>query len=422
MSKNLNKVTKQTEKNTDSSSANNETKKEIKKESKFWKNKPMMKHIDLYNKSSQITNLNEQKLYCNEKSNILPDKLDWNITEPNNDDGLNQICNFLNMYYKEENNIQFTVDFLKFVLGNDGFIMSIISKNSNIICGAVCVSIKRVVILDRNKNFAHANFLCSHPKFIKKGLVETLMNELIRYINVNKKIQQGFFITNNNISQPCATIRKYYRPINYHKLAKSDFLKLEGKENTIHNKFALSSIEESTNYISMQKEHVDKVYELYKIYTSQYNMSIYYTKDELENLLLNNNIVKSYVILSESSKEIIDFVSYYHIQYKCKNDELVNAGYLFLYSLLNEYSESMLNNLIKIMNKNDIDIIYVNDDKSIINTLLTEKYNSNEDSDIDTYDKIYEHKFIKKEKRHVYLFNWECPYLSSDKLNLDFVL
>jgi glycylpeptide N-tetradecanoyltransferase len=421
MNKDLNKVTngiEQNEKNVESSVATDETK----KESKFWKNKPIMKHINLHNKSSQIINLNEYKIYCNEKSNTLPNKLDWNITESNNDNGLNDICNFLNMYYKEKNNVQFTPEFLKFVLGNDGFVMSIVSKDSNIICGVVCTSIKRIIVLDRNKKFAYINFLCTHPKFKKKGLVETLLNELIRYINVNKKIQQGLFLTNNKISQSCATIRKYYRPINYHKLAKSNFLKLDGKENAIHNKFSLLSSDYSDNYISMKKEHIDKVYDLYKIYTSQYNMSVFYTKEDLENLLLNNNIVKSYVILSESTQEVIDFVSYYHMQYKCENNETINAGYLFLYSLLNEYSESLLNNLIKIMNKNNIDIVYVNDDKSISNTLLTEKYDLNEDSDIESYDKIFEHKFIKDEKNYIYLFNWECPYLSPEKINIDLIL
>jgi hypothetical protein len=39
----------------------------------------------------------------------------------------------------------------------------------------------------------------------------------------------------------------------------------------------------------------------------------------------------------------------------------------------------MMNNIIKIMNKNNIDIIYTNDDKNITNTLLSEKYNYDED-------------------------------------------
>lgn len=415
MDKNLNKEQKHTE------TPKEHFHKEEKKESKFWKNKPMMKSGELSYKSSRLINLNDKKIYNSETSNILPDTLVWKVIESNDKDMLINVCNFLNVYYKEKNNIIFTNELLQFILGNDGFIMSIVSKN-NIICGVVCVSFKKIIILDKNQKFACTQFLCSHPKFRNRGLTETLINEVIRYINIKKEIQQGLFITNNKIARPCATMRKYYRPINYHKLVKLDFLKLDGKEDVIHKKFAPSLTEESLNYIPMKKEHIDKVYEFYNIYKSQYNISVSYTKEELENLLLNNDIVKSYVILNQSNDNIIDFISYSQIQYKCTNNEIINAGQIFLYSLLNEYGESMMNNLIKIMNKNNIDIIYANDDKNITNILLTEKFSSTDDSDIETYEKIYEYKFIKKEKKYVYLFNWECPYLSSDKLNFDFII
>jgi len=55
------------------------------------------------------------------------------------------------------------------------------------------------------------------------------------------------------------------------------------------------------------------------------------------------------------------------------------------------------------------------------NIIISEKYNIDEESDIETYDKVYELKFLKKEKMYVYLFNWECPFLTADKIDLNFI-
>jgi Myristoyl-CoA:protein N-myristoyltransferase, N-terminal domain/Myristoyl-CoA:protein N-myristoyltransferase, C-terminal domain len=395
---------------------------EKKRESEFWINKPIMKSSKSIYRSSRIENLNEKMLYNGKNSHVLPDIMTWNIIQSSDDSSLEIVGQFLNLHFKQKNNINFSLDFLKFILGTDGFVLSIVTKNNNTLCGVVCVSIKRLIVFDRNQKFACTNFLCSHPRYRKKGLVKVLLNELSRYVNVEKNIQQGLFISDHKMLAPCSSIRRYYRPINYHKLVKCDFLKLDGKDNIIHNKFALSLAEESSKYIPMQKEHIDKVYELYNKNKSQYNMTVYYTQEELENLLLNNNIVKSYVILDDSHENVVDFVSYCHLQYRCKDDELINAGHIFLYSLIEEHGESMVNNLIKIMNKNNVDIVYTNDDKNIMSFILSEKYGNDEDSDIDTYEKVYEYKFLKQEKNYVYLFNWECQYLTTDRIDLGLIL
>jgi hypothetical protein len=392
------------------------------KERKFWKNKPMMKTNDFVSSSSRIDDLNEKFLYNGNNQHVLPEQMSWNIIEMTDEKSLSVVCEFLNTYYCEKNNIYFTSQFLNFVLGEKGFILSIVSKNNNALCGVVCVSVKNMIVYDKIREFALPNFLCAHPKFRKKGIAETMMNELIRYTNVKKNIQQGIFPSNTKLSlalQPCTVLRKYHRPINYNKLFDSGFMKIDGKENVIHNKFAVSSQDAPLdNYILMKKEHIDKVFDLYNNYMSQYNVSCKYTKEEFENLLLNNNIVKSYVITDNSCANIVDFVSYCQVQYKGTNGNTVNAGHIFLYSLLKEYGESMMTNLIKLMNKNGIDVAITNDDSAIIDTILSEKYNGGEDSDIETYEKVYEHKFLKKQKVYVNLFNWEYPFLTPDKVNI----
>ncbi len=405
---------------------NKECNKIAKKESKFWKSKPMMMKNSFVFNSSKIVNLNEKILYNSKNATILPERMMWNIIEKSDEKSLLDVCDFLNIYYDKEKNIRinFTKDFLNFMLGQKGFVLSIVNKNDNSLCGVVCVSIENMIVYDKNREFAVPNFMCARIKYRKKGIAETMMNELIRYMNVEKNIQQGLFSSNNKLldkMQPCSVVRKYYCPINYNKLLEAGFVDLsENKEkeaDIIHKKFAISSKDISENYVLMKEEHIDKVYDLYNIYMSQYNISCKYTKDELKKILLND-VVKSYVIIEDGEKDkIVDFVSYCQVQYRCKDNKIINAGHIFLYTLLKEYSESMMTNLIKLMNNNNIDIVITNDDSGMIDTIMSDKY-GNEDSDIETYEKVYEHKFLKKRKIYINLFNWECPFLTPDKMCL----
>ena len=156
---------------------------------------------------------------------------------------------------------------------------------------------------------------------------------------------------------------------------------------------------------------------LYNKYMSQYNISCCYEKEELTNLLLNN-IVKSYVVTKND--KVIDFVSYCKINYTGKEGIQIRSGHVFLYSLNTEYGENIMDNLIKIMAEDNIDVMISFDDMDINNILLSENFDD-KDSDVETYDKVYEHKFLKQKKSYVNLFNWKAPFLSSQKISLFFI-
>lgn len=398
------------------------------RESKYWKNKPVSQLNSFVYNSSRIENLVETE------QSFLPEPMAFNVIKISDANNINVVCTFLQKYYQEKNSIVFTANLLKFVLGEKGEVLTIINKKNNAVCGVVCVGFKNVVILDKIENFAFVNFLCAHPVYRKKGIAETLINELIRYVKTEHNIQQGSFLSKEKLFRQCSVIRKYQRPLNYNKLYETEFFVIEddtqnkekNKEKkvlTLHKRFLVEDDTYSDNYIKMEREHVNKVFELYNNYMSQYNISCKYTQKELENLLLDTDFVKSYVILDDT-KNIVDFTSYCVIQYLGKDNVVVNAGHVFLYSLLKEYGDSMMNNLVKIMNKNKIDIVYTNDDTGMSDNLITEKYDSEEkceNSDIETYEKVYEHKFLKKQKLYLNLFNWECPFLTPEKVSLFFI-
>lgn len=376
--------------------------------SKYWKTKPVLKSEEFVVKSSEIENLQNRSLYNKNEPINIPSTLEWNI---NNDK--QKVCDFLNKYYSDTYpKLVFTVELLSLCV-NTGFILSIVNKQTLELCGVICCEIKNTVIFDKKEKFAHAKFLCAHPLYRKKNIAQTLMTELTRYLFMNYKISQGYFTTKNKVIEPLTTLRVYRRPINYLKLYNNKFMNLPGNSNTIHKKYIVDKLPNS-NYQLMQKEHIDIVYDLYNYYMSKFNFYSLYTKTELENVLLND-VVKSYVILNEN--KVVDFVSYYCVNYDT-NNELIHTGHLFLYTLNSEYGEFVFDQVLKIMASNNIDILITNDTMAISDIILSTKSNSNnEESDSDSYTHIYEHKCLKEKKVYLNLFNWKCPYVSSDRIS-----
>lgn len=385
------------------------------KPSQYWKNKPVAKLNDFVYSSSRINDLNENLFCKGTTQNPLPKSMNWNIIEISDNKNLEIACDFLNRHYQDKNKICIGVDLIKWNLGNGGFILSIVNNN-NAMCGMIGCGIRNMIVCDKKEKFAYVNFMCAHPSYRKKNIAQTLMNELARYVNVDKKISQGIFMSSKKICRPVSILRKYYRPINYLKLNDSGFLSIEGNIEVINKKFIVKGTPDSS-FVPIKSEHMDDVYTLYNKYMSQYNISCCYEKEELSNLLFDN-IVKSYVVIRNG--EVIDFVSYCQINYTGKEGIQIRSGHIFLYSLNTEYGENMMDNLIKIMAEDNIDVMISFDDMDINNILLSENFDD-KDSDVETYDKVYEHKFLKQKKSYVNLFNWKAPFLSSQKISLFFI-
>ena len=273
------------------------------KVSQYWKNKPVAKLNDFVYSSSRIDDLNENLFYKGITHNPLPKSMNWDVIEISDNKKLKIVCDFLNRHYQDKNKICFDVDLIKWNLGNDGFVLTIVNNN-NAMCGMVGCGIRNMIVCDKKNKFAYVNFMCAHPSYRKKNIAQTLMDELTRYVNVNKKISQGIFLSNNKIFSPVSIFRKYYRPINYLKLNDSGFLSIEGNVDVINKKFIVKGIPDSS-FIPIKLEHMNDVYTLYNKYMSRYNISCCYEKEELTKLLFNN-IVKCYVVIKND--RISDFL------------------------------------------------------------------------------------------------------------------
>lgn len=383
----------------------------------YWLNKPVTKFDEIVSSSEIIDqNLINKKVYSEELK--LPISMKWNEINLTDNNSLLSVVNFLNKYYLIDNDFKplYTPEYIKWTLGENGILLSIVNKNTNALCGIICSKIVSLTVYDKNDLFGNIILLCSHPTYRKKKIAQVLIDEMTRRL-LNKNIKHAYFTTERCVPTPVSILRSYHRPINYVKLQKNGFLDFGGDPLKVHEKFILKN-EIPKNYIIMEESHLEEVVKLYSLYMTKFNICCNYTKNELKTLLLNNKFVRSYVILDKNNK-INDFVSYYELPYfnDKNNSENINAGYLFLHTCNIVPIDEIINNMILLMEQNSIDIFNIDDVVDIRNGLLTEDVEYEDDSDKETYERVYECKFTKtKSKTYVNFFNWKCPTTKSKQI------
>ena len=386
----------------------------------FWRNKPVTKFDELSLSSENIEeDLSKRKVYGTDNSVKLPESMKWVTVDLNNKSMVENVIQFLKLYYivdvKNKFKLDYSPEFIKWVLGPDGIMIAIVTKDTNTMCGIVGTSFKTITVFEKTERFAVVNFLCSHPIYRKKRIAFTLIDEIVRRI-VKTGVHQGCFTTERCVPTPTSVIRYYHRPLNYIKLQKFGFTEVGGNPEKVQEKFNIKGTV-SSSYKRMEDSHIFSVTKLYKSFVSRFNIFCNYTEDDMKKLLLNNEYVKSYVVIE--NEKVIDFVSYYLLPYFMDNTEdKINAAYMFLYSCNNVAGGEMLDNVLKILFAEGIDVFNVTDTSSSSDILMTKDLNNDEDSDVESYEHVYEHKFLKGSgKLHFNFFNWKCPIVKSKQIS-----
>lgn len=399
-----------------------------KHEYKYWKTKPVIKdHSTILYSQNIESNLKNRKIYSSDESIALPNRMEWKIVNIDDQTNLNELHGFLMSYYYDSNiefKYNFTNEFLKWSLGNENISISINIKNTNEIIGFISAKIQNLTVFEITKKFAIVTFLCAHPNYRKKNMTQILIDELIRRC-VNLNIQQGCFLTPKFIPTPTTTFRTYFRPINYIKLQQCDFIDLElmkakNKKNPekIQNMLDADCVQNIKCEV-MTMNHIADVYKIYKTFVSKYNIHKYYTTDDFIKLLLNNPIVKCFVFFDEKN-EIVDFFSYYKLDYLSTKENLIKGAHMYLYSC-NMSAEKFIKNIFGVLKNDFIDILHVVDSTIMPELIYSQELKVNEDSDDESFTKSYQYGFLKgPEKKYFNFFNWQCPSINSNQICFEY--
>ena len=383
----------------------------------FWKNKPVQKFDQMSVCSEQIEDdLQKRAVYGNNESIKLPESMKWIEIDMNDNESLQKVIDFLKLYYvKNKFRSDYTSDFLRWVISSDGFMIAIVDKLSNSICGTIGASIKHITVFDKTEKFGNVNFLCAHPMYRKKKIAFTLIDEAVRRI-VKRGVNRGCFTTERCVPTPITVMRYYHRPINYLKLQKYGFCDAGGNPEIVHKKFEVKN-EFPLNCNKMNNTHIKECYKLYRLFISRFNVYCEYSEEEFENMLIDNKFVKSYVVVEND--KVVDFMSYYVLPYSIENvDEQINCAYLFLHSCNKITGGDMVEKMFQILKINEMDLLHVTDTMLMSDVLLTKELKNAQNSDADDYDNVFEHKFLKGNgKLHFNLFNWKCPEIKPRQIS-----
>jgi hypothetical protein len=380
----------------------------------FWSVKPVMKNGDFVSSSSRILDLENRSLYNSPNETKLPVCMEWKVSD---DNSLDAICDFLNDNYNlsESRRVIFTPGLVKLYIGN-GVLLYVTNKENGKICGTVGCKINTTVVYDKIEKFAFIKLLCTSKIYRGKKFANVLINEISRYVFMNFSVSQAIFESDKKRKEikSVSTIRNYIRPLNYAKLNKCGFMDCGEKEqniNSVH-KNMLVDDDLDKNYVPYQDVYLDVVYKLYKDYVSRFNIYCQYTKDEFKEIL-KNECVKTYVVMKND--KIVDFVSYCNINYMGETD-VIKGAHLYLYSLNVTSGDLMMGNLLRILNIEVFDVLFITDMGDVKSILLLD--NNSCDSDLESYTRVYEHKFLKNKKIYLNMFNWKCMYTPANQIHL----
>jgi hypothetical protein len=379
---------------------------------KFWNTKPVMKkNTNIFETKIIDTNIEKKS-----EQTKLPDGFVWE--EISYDNG-SSVCDFINKYYKRGNNsnyvIMYDTERIKWETNNKGYFLVI--KNNNEIIACVCVSFVSVMLNDKTYDMCNPQYLCCADDYKNHGITRVLVDEVARLTNNNT----GIFLSNTIIAQPISTIRYYTRPLNYKKLRENDFVEIGGmKDDEIHNKLRIN-LKPNKQYIKIEynESMLELVYSMYCKYMTSFNVSMVLTKDELKNYLFNTKYVKTFLITSNNIP--VDFVSYnfYDITNTQKTENnIIKACNLLMYSSNVIAPEIMFMNIMKNMNADGHEIVFINDTMNNTDIILSSVKNANEDTEDEEENANYNLNIMKTSKKSfMYLYNLKNPLFKQNMVS-----
>jgi hypothetical protein len=379
---------------------------------KFWNTKPVMKkNTNIFETKIIDTNIEKKS-----EQTKLPDGFVWE--EISYDNG-SSVCDFINKYYKRGNNSNYVVMYdterIKWETNNKGYFLVI--KNNNEIIACVCVSFVSVMLNDKTYDMCNPQYLCCADDYKNHGITRVLVDEVARLTNNNT----GIFLSNTIIAQPISTIRYYTRPLNYKKLRENDFVEIGGmKDDEIHNKLRIN-LKPNKQYIKIEynESMLELVYSMYCKYMISFNVSMVLTKDELKNYLFNTKYVKTFLITSNNIP--VDFVSYnfYDITNTQKTENnIIKACNLLMYSSNVIAPEIMFMNIMKNMNADGHEIVFINDTMNNTDIILSSVKNANEDTEDEEENANYNLNIMKTSKKSfMYLYNLKNPLFKQNMVS-----
>lgn len=159
------------------------------------------------------------------------------------------------------------------------------------------------------------NFLCVHKQLRAKRLAPVLIKEVTRRVN-KQDIWQAVYTAGVVIPRPIASVRYWHRSLNPKKLVEINFSRLGGRM-TLARYVRLHRLDDDPKIAGLRPAtpaDVPAITPILNEYLSKFQLRMEFSEEDVHHWLLpREGVVSSYVVVDESSGDVTDFVSFYHL-------------------------------------------------------------------------------------------------------------
>lgn len=387
----------------------------------FWDTQPMPDS----NTNSQNTKANEpdpnwhKPIIPNKEQSELrqepynmPKGFEWCEVDITNPEERTEIYDLLYQNYVEDDECMFrfdySADFLTWALTPPGytkkFHLGVRSSKSNRLMAFITGIPAKVRVYDEKIDTVEVNFLCVHKKLRSKRLAPVLIKEITRRVNLIG-VFQAVYTAGVVLPGHVGSCRYYHRTLNAKKLVEIGFTRVTERM-TLARMQKLNKLPKETctpGLRPMTEKDVPAAHALVSKYLEKFKLAVVFSEEEFAHWLLpREGVVSSYVVVN-SSGEVTDFCSYYHLH----SSVMRNPKHNTLYAGYSFYNVATTVDLTELMR--DCLILAKNEELDVFNALNC----------MDNERFLDDLKFgIGDGNLQYYIYNWFCPTMEQKDVGL----
>ncbi len=323
---------------------------------KFWQTQPVPRFdekADDHKADGPITIVDLDQV-AKEPEPLL-EGFEWCELDLNKEEELKEVYELLTYHYVEDGNAMFrfkySKSFFNWALKPPGWLgkwhVGVRATKSRKLLASIFGIPVRIRIRDVDLQATEINFLCIHKKLRSKRLAPLLIKEVTRRCFL-EGIYQAVYTAGVVLPKPVGTCRYFHRPLDWLKLYDVGFSPLPpgSTKARMITKNQVPTKTSTPGWREMRSEDIEAVRDLLQRYLSKFQMTQYFSTEEIEHWLLDKNADKddvrtiwSYVVEDPGTRKITDLVSFYCLESsvirnegKTDGSEKVKAAYLFYYA------------------------------------------------------------------------------------------
>lgn len=343
----------------------------------------------------------------------LPDGFEWCTIDVRDAGVLLELYNLLAENYVEDDDNTFRFNysqpFLSWALTPPGYfpdwIVGVRTTKARKLVASITGVPARLRVHGREMLLCEINFLCVHKRLRSKRLAPVLIKEVTRRVNL-QGIFQAAYTAGVVLPKPVASCKYWHRTINPKKLIDIGFTRLQHlmtMARTIR-LYALPDAPRTPGMRPLEGRDVPAACKLLNEYLEKFALHPHFTEAEFAHALLpRTGVVDAYVVEGAGGGGITGLTSFYHLP----SSVLGNARHSSMHAVYSFYNVPGPHGMAAILN--DALILAKQKGADVFNCL-----DLMENSAV-----LRELKFGPGDgSLQYYLYNWQCPPVSSDAVGL----